>query len=75
MCINTSPAEGVLIVNFCSSTAIAIDVFPIVSFFRNYHRVERFNFVDDNNTIVCPYKDKSVDVSVYLSLNDERENV
>ena len=52
-----------------------VDVFPIV-FFPSHNRVERFDFVPDNNAIVCPYKCTStLHVSVCLSLDDERENV
>ena len=52
--------------------AIVVDVSPTVSFLPSYNRVERFDFVDDNNAIVCPYKCTSIFVSVCLSLDDEK---
>ena len=43
-----------------------------LSFLQNHNRVKRFDFVDDNNAIVCPYKGKSTDVTVCLSLYDDK---
>ena len=75
--VNFVPAgEKITELIFAPLLPSLLNVSPILPFLPSHNRVERFDLVDDNNAIVCPYKCTStLHVSVCLSLDDERENV